>query len=54
MGDVWAELGTYLLKYGVFLILAILGFICGTKWRKAKNSKQEQITTQETMEESKQ
>lgn len=50
MGEVWAELGTYLLKYGVFLILAVLGFICGTKWRKAKDSKTNN-TTQETMEE---
>ena len=54
MPDFWTEFGTYLIKYGVFMILAVLGFMAGTKWRKAKNSKQEQITTQETMEESKQ
>ena len=53
MAEFWAEYGTYLIKYGVFLILAILGFIAGTKWRKAKDAKTARIT-EETMEENKQ
>jgi hypothetical protein len=53
MADLWAELGTYLIKYGVFLVLAVLGFIAGTKWRKAKDKKTSQMT-EETMEENKQ
>ena len=39
MSEILAEFGTYLIKYGVFLVLAVLGFIAGTKWRKAKDSK---------------
>ena len=35
------------------LILAVLGFIAGTKWRKAKDNKTAKMT-QETMEENKQ
>jgi len=53
MADFWAEFGTYLIKYGVFLILAILGFIAGVKWRNAKDKKASRIT-EETMEENKQ
>ncbi len=39
MSDLFAEFGTYLIKYGVFLVLAVAGFWTGTKWRKAKDSK---------------
>lgn len=53
MSEIWAELGTYLLKYGVFLILAVLGFFCGTKWRKAKDSKTNKMTSS-SMEETRQ
>ncbi len=53
MPDFLTEFGTYLIKYGVFLILAVLGFIAGTKWRKAKDNKTAKMT-QETMEENKQ
>ncbi len=42
MSEVFAEFGTYLLKYGVYLILAVAGFIAGTKWRKAKDAKEEE------------
>ncbi len=39
MSDLFAEFGTYLIKYGVFLVLAVAGFLAGAKWRKAKDSK---------------
>ena len=39
MDVVFAELGTYAIKFVVFLILAICGFFAGTKWRKAKDEK---------------
>ena len=41
MSDMFAEFGTYLIKYGVFLFLAIAGFAVGAKIRKAKDSKEE-------------
>ncbi len=39
MTAILSELATYLIKYVVFLILAVLGFIAGTKWRKSKDMK---------------
>jgi peptidoglycan/LPS O-acetylase OafA/YrhL len=41
MSEFFAEFGTYLIKYGVFLFLAITGFVVGAKLRKAKDSKEE-------------
>ncbi len=41
MADFFTEFGTYLIKYGIYLILAVLGFVAGTKWRKAKDSKED-------------
>ncbi|MBR3537939.1 MAG: hypothetical protein IKQ49_05605 [Eubacterium sp.] len=41
MSDLFAEFGTYLIKYVVFLVLAVAGFIAGTKWRKVKDSKEQ-------------
>ena len=42
MSAVFAEFGTYLLKYVIYLILAVVGFITGAKWRKAKDKKEEE------------
>ncbi len=42
MSDLFAEFGTYIIKYSVFLILAVAGFIAGTKLRKHKDSKEEE------------
>jgi hypothetical protein len=53
MSEFFTEFGTYLIKYGVFMILAVLGFMAGTKWRKAKDAKTSKMT-EETMEENKQ
>ncbi|MCR5148651.1 MAG: hypothetical protein K6C35_06750 [Eubacterium sp.] len=39
MNAILTEFATYIIKYVVFLVLAILGFIAGTKWRKAKDTK---------------
>ena len=39
MAAILSEFATYLIKYVVFLILAVLGFIAGTKWRKSKDMK---------------
>ncbi len=39
MDEIFAEFGTYIIKYAIFLVLAVAGFFCGTKWRKAKDSK---------------
>ena len=41
MSEIFAEFGTYIIKYVVLLVLPVLGFIAGTKWRKAKDSKEE-------------
>ncbi|MCR5367403.1 MULTISPECIES: hypothetical protein [Eubacterium] len=39
MDQVLSEFATYIIKYLVFLVLAVLGFIAGTKWRKSKDMK---------------
>lgn len=41
MSAVFAEFGTYIIKFAVYLVLAVAGFIAGTKWRKAKDQKEE-------------
>ncbi len=39
MTAILSEFATYIIKYAVFLVLAVLGFIAGTKWRKTKDMK---------------
>ena len=42
MSAILTEFATYIIKYVVFLIIAVLGFIAGTKWRKSKDMKIEE------------
>ncbi len=51
MSAIFAELGTYAIKFVVFLILAVCGFFAGTKWRKAKDEKAAKAEMAETKEE---
>ena len=41
MEEVFAEFGTYIIKYAIFLVLAVAGFMAGAKWRKVKDSKEQ-------------
>ena len=47
MTAILTEFATYIIKYVVFLILAVLGFISGTKWRKSKDMKTEEAQSSE-------
>lgn len=47
MSAILSEFATYIIKYVVFLILAVLGFIAGTKWRKSKDMKTEEAKVSE-------
>ena len=49
MSAILTEFATYIIKYVVFLILAVLGFIEGTKWRKSKDMKtvEEEVVSEE-------